>query len=147
MWIQSAGLSYRKFWNKLGHLIIVFSWFVLYNIHLPGLKWLDICLSITLQRGSKQGCPPSLLCFSIYRESIKGIHINGEEHKVALSVDDVLVHKNIHVSLIKHFPLVTKCIRYNLTLNYKPLKQLNGSAFSEMFGYLFAKRHLSIGRS
>lgn len=40
-----------------------------------------------------------------------------------------------------------------VTLNYKPLKQLcekfplKGSAFSEMFGHLFAKRHLSIDRS
>lgn len=50
---------------------------------------MDICL-ITLQRGSKHGCSAPL-----YRESIKGIRINGEEHKVALCADDVLVHKHI----------------------------------------------------
>lgn len=58
--------------------------------------------SITLERGTRQGCPASPLLFALFIEplsqwirqngNIKGIIMNTDEHKLALFADDVLVY-------------------------------------------------------
>lgn len=58
--------------------------------------------SITLERGTRQGCPASPLLFALFIEplsqwirqngNIKGIRMNADEHKLALFADDVLIY-------------------------------------------------------
>lgn len=99
--------------------------------------------SITLQRGSRQGCPFSPLLFSQYIEPlaqwltdrVKGIPIDGEVHKVALYTDDVLVYiSEPNYSFPELMDILQKFWEYSgyklniqktqlLTFNYSPPKR------------------------
>ncbi len=62
----------------------------------------NLSKTFTLERGSRQVCPLSLLLFTLFIEplgqcirqnsKIKGINIKGDEHKIALFADDILVY-------------------------------------------------------
>lgn len=102
--------------------------------------------SVTLQRGSRQGCPLSPLLFSIYIEpvaqwlrqkaKIKGILLNEEDHKVALYADDILLFLSEPSSTLPE--LLNVLQRFSslsgyklnlqktqlLTFNYSPPKQI-----------------------
>ena len=102
--------------------------------------------TVTLEWGSRRGCPISPLLFALYIETpaswirqtqnIEGICINGEDHKVARYADDVLVYlSNPSNSLPNLMAVLEKFGNYSgyklniqkthiLTINYQPTKQL-----------------------
>lgn len=102
----------------------------------------DFSESFTLERGTRQGCPISPLLFALYIEplgqfirnntKIKGIVAAGEEQKVAMFADDVLVFlrepEESFEELMSSLSVFGELSGYKLNLNKTQVMTLNYTA-------------------
>lgn len=89
------------------------------------VNWYTVSWKLfTLQRGYRQGCLLSPLLFTISIEppaqfiredtKIKGIIVNGDEHKISLYADDILLYLTEPASTIPHLKDInSKCGYYS----------------------------------